>query len=435
MNEIKISLISLGCEKNLVDSEMMLGFFKKHMMKIVDDISKSDIIVINTCGFIESAKQEAIDTIFDVLPYQKEGKKIVVTGCLVQRYLDDLKKEIPEVDLWIPIRDYIKFGDLLIQLLQNIHLNCSSLTMEDRCISTPSHLAYVKISEGCNNRCTYCAIPLIRGNFVSRKEEDILKEIRELVSLGYKEICLISQDSSNYGYDIHSSLASLLKKIVKIEGNYWIRILYLYPDEITNEFIDVVKENSKVLPYFDIPIQHASNKILNWMHRRGNKEYISKLMGKIRNEIPNAVIRTTLIVGFPHETEKDFQELLTFIKENPFDHLGAFTYSKEEDTPSYSMSCQVSSKVKQQRLDKVMDVQRWISLDQNKKYLNKTYDCIIESYDDETKQYYGRTYMFAPDDIDGGVIINAKKELEIGKIYPCYIYDVDFYDIYGRIDN
>ena len=435
MRKIKVGLISLGCEKNLVDSEMILGLCKQCDFEIKTDLNDVDIIIINTCGFITSAKEEAINTIFECLDYQEKGVKIVVTGCLVQRYLDDLKKQIPEVDLFIPIRDYPRFGELLSSLLNDNKYDKLCLNMHNRLLSTPKHLAYLKISEGCNNNCAYCAIPLIRGKFVSREEEDIITEFKYLVSTGRKEICLISQDLTKYGIDLNNtSLASLLKKLVRVQGDYKIRLLYLYPDEITDELIEVVKTNEKILPYFDIPVQHGSDKILKWMGRRGNANFINGLITKIRNEIPESVIRTTLIVGFPHESEKDFEILKEFIKLNKFDHLGAFTYSKEEDTKSFNMSCQVSEKIKQRRYDEIMEIQKWISLDQNRKYLNKTYECIIESYDEENDYYIGRGYMYAPDDIDGSIIIRSKNKLNLYESYNVYIDDVDFFDIYGKVE-
>lgn len=436
MEKIKVGLISLGCEKNLVDSEMILGVCKEAGFEIKTDLNEVDIIIINTCGFITSAKEEAINTIFEALDYQENGTKIVVTGCLVQRYLDDLKKEIPEVDLYIPIKDYPKMGYLLSQLLNDNKYDGICMNPSNRVLSTPPHLAYLKISEGCNNNCAYCAIPLIRGKFVSKKEEDVITEFKYLIKTGRKEICLISQDLTKYGIDLEgATLASLLQKLVKIEGDYKIRLLYLYPDEITDELIQVVKENDKIYPYFDIPVQHGSDKILTWMGRRGNQEFINNLIKKIRNEIPECVIRTTLILGFPHESEKDYQILKQFVIDNKFDHLGAFTYSKEEDTRSFSMSGQVPEKLKQKRLDEIMEIQKWISLNQNKRYLDNVYECIIESYDEVNDCYYARGYMYAPDDIDGSIIIKSEKELEISKVYRCKIYDVDFFDIFGEIVN
>ncbi len=430
----KLVLISLGCEKNLVDSEMILGLLKRDNIEIIDNVKKADVIIVNTCGFIKSAKEEAINTIFDCINDKKEGAKLIVTGCLVQRYLDELKEEIPEVDLWVPIKDYFRFGDLVYSLLHDTSYKAKCLEFDKRIISTPSHLAYVRISDGCNNRCTYCAIPLIRGNMHSRTIEDIHNEVCDLVKKGYIEICLISQDLSNYGYDLNTTLDCLLKDLVKIEGLKWLRLLYLYPDEITKEFIQTVKENKCILPYFDIPLQHASNKLLKYMHRRGTKEEVRDLINYIRKEIPDAIIRTTMIVGFPHETLKDFNELIDFVTEMEFNHLGAFTYSKEEDTESYKMGSQVSEKVKKERLNILMDKQKWLSLSQNKKMVGKTYDCIIESYDEIEDKFIGRTYAFAPDDIDGEVIItnNGYKKDIIGKMMKVEIVDSMFYDLLAR---
>lgn len=438
MRTYKVANISLGCEKNLVDSEMIMGGLYDADFVITTELDEADIIIINTCGFITSSKEESINTIIDCLDYKENGAKIVCTGCLVQRYLDDLKKEIPEVDLWIPIKDYYRFGELLSSLFTD-EIKDVKVKMESRLISTPPYMAYVRISDGCNNRCTYCAIPLIRGDFKSRKQEDIVLEVQDLVKNGYKEINLISQDLTNYGYDIRRdtgknvTLVTLLKEIVKIPEIKWIRMLYLYPDEITDELIEFVSNNSKILPYFDIPIQHASDKILKWMNRRGNQDFIENLINKIRSSIPHAIIRSTLIVGFPHESEKDFQILKDFIKKIKFNHLGVFTYSKEEDTLSYNMNNQVSEKVKNERLSEIMEIQRFISLEQNKKFLNNKYECVIESYDEETNKFYGRSYAFAPDDIDGEVIIDYDEEIELGKFYDVLIYDVDFYDIFGKV--
>lgn len=433
----KITLISLGCEKNLVDSEMILGLLSKSDVEIIDDIKKADIIIINTCGFITSAKEEAINTIFDVLENKKEDAKVIVAGCLVERYQKELEKEIPEVDEWITISNYINFGNILKSYIQDDNLVDKYLKMEERIITTPSPLAYVRVSDGCLHKCAYCAIPLIRGKLKSRSEEEIVEEVKNLVKDGRKEICLISQDLSAYGYDIHTNLTSLLKKLVKIEGDFWIRLLYLYPSEIKDELIQVIKENKKILPYFDIPLQHASNKILKYMRRLGKKEDILNLLYKIRKEIPNAILRTTMMVGFPHESEKDFSELIDFIEEVKFNHLGAFTYSKEENTESYLMKPQVSEKVKKERLNILMDKQRWISLSLNRDFLGKVDDCIIEKYNSIDNTFSGRTYAFAPDDIDGEVIIENNKSYTadiIGKIMKIKVIDADFYDLKAEFE-
>lgn len=437
MREYKVLNISLGCEKNLVDSEMIVGAFYKAKFIITTNIDEADIIIVNTCGFIDSAKEEAINTIVDVLEFKENGAKIIVTGCLVQRYHKELMKLLPEVDLWVPIRDYYRFGELLSDLLKDDYNNLC-VRMEDRILSTPPYMAYVRISDGCNNRCNYCAIPLIRGNFVSRKEDEIVSEVERLVENGVIEINLISQDLTNYGYDLRQNgenvtLVTLLKKLVKIAGIKWIRMLYLYPDEITDELIDLVSKEKNILPYFDIPIQHASDKMLKLMNRRGTNSEIKELVEKIRNKIPDAILRTTLIVGFPHETEEDFEFLKEYIKDVPFEHLGAFAYSREEDTKGYSMSNQVSKKVKNQRLSEILDTQKWVSLSKNREMIGKKYDCIIERYDEETNKFYGRTYAFAPDDIDGSVIIDFSEDIIIGDINKVYVYDADFYDLFAKI--
>ena len=428
----RIALVSLGCEKNLVDSEMILGMLKKTEVEIVDKMENADIIIINTCGFITSAKEEAINTIFDALDFKKEGKKIIVCGCLVERYLEELKKEIKEVDEWIPIKDYYRFGDIIKKYLRDDSLAKEYLKMDSRLISTPAHMAYVRIADGCLHRCAYCAIPLIRGKLKSRSEEEIVEEVQKYANEGRSEICLISQDTSAYGYDIKTNLTSLLKKLIKIKGVKWFRLLYLYPSEIKDDLIQLIKENDKIIPYFDIPLQHASDKILKYMRRVGDLASIKDLLTKIKKEIPSAILRTTMMVGFPHESEKDFNILLDFINEYKFNHLGAFTYSKEEDTLSYDMTGQVSEKIKKERLNILMDKQRWISFALNREMINKTYDCVIEKYDEEEDKFYGRTYAFAPDDIDGMVIIDNKGKFKqdiISSFKKVKIVDADFYDL------
>lgn len=435
MKNLKICLISLGCEKNLVDSEIILGMFKKYNYIITPNKNNADVIIVNTCGFIEDAKKEAIDTILDCLDYQKKGTKVVVVGCLVQRYYDDLVKEIPEVDLYVRIKDYLHLGEKIEDLLGDKVLNKGMcFNPLDRFISTPKHMAYVRISEGCNNRCTYCAIPLIRGGFVSRKKEDILTEVKQLVDEGRKEICLISQDVTNYGYDLDGErLASLLRDIVAIDGDFSIRLLYLYPDEITDELIYTIKESPKIMPYFDIPMQSASNKILKAMHRRGSREYVLSLMEKIRTIIPDAIFRTTMIVGFPGETDDDFSDTLSFVKEAKFNHLGAFKYSPEDDTIACMMDGQISDGIKNTRYNKLMEEQKWISYEANRRLIDRKFSVIIEGYSEQNNAYFGRSYFLAPDDIDGEIYISSDKELEISKEFIVKIVDASFYDLFGEV--
>ena len=435
MKNLKICLISLGCEKNLVDSEIILGMFNEYGYIITPNKAKADVIIVNTCGFIEDAKKEAIDTILEALDYQKNGTKVIVVGCLVQRYYDDLIKEIPEVDLYVRIKDYLHLGEKIEAILgDKIIKRGMCFNPLNRLVSTPAHMAYVRISEGCNNRCTYCAIPLIRGSFVSRPKDDILTEVNMLIKDGRREICLISQDVTNYGYDLKDiNLAKLLGEITKLNGDFKVRLLYLYPDEITDDLIYMIKDNDKIMPYFDIPLQSASNKVLKDMHRRGTKEYVLSLMNKIRNLIPEAIFRTTMIVGFPGESDSDFNETLEFIKVARFNHLGAFKYSPEDDTVAATMDNQVDENIKTKRYNELMETQKMISYEANKAFIGRKYSVIIEGYNEDNKAYFGRSYFLAPDDIDGEIYIEAEKELEISKEYLVEITDASFYDLFGKV--
>ena len=316
----KVALISLGCAKNLVDSENILGLLLKNDYKIVTNKDEADIVIINTCGFINASKKESIDVILDNI---NKKYKVVVTGCLVNRYVEELKKEIPEVDLWIPIRDYHKFN-VLLKTLDNEITNYEGLNDDYRVVSTGNYSAYLKIGEGCSNCCTYCAIPLIRGPYVSRPFESVVNEAKKLAKEGYKELIVLEQDTTRYGLDLpeKKTIVDLLKELVAIPGLEYVRLLYLYPDEITDELIDLIAKEEKLTPYFDIPIQHSENKILKAMNRRGDKAYLTSLFNKIRSKIPNAILRTTIMVGFPGETDKDFSALVRFINDIKFDHLG-----------------------------------------------------------------------------------------------------------------
>lgn len=439
--EIKISLISLGCEKNLVDSEMILGMIKNshYDFKITNNLEESDCIIINTCGFIDSAKEEAIKTIFDCIGLKEKNPnlKLVVCGCLTQRYLKDLIQNIEEVDLFIPIVRYFEFGKLLLNLFKKEDNDSLRFDYHNRLISTGKRLAYLRISDGCDNRCAYCAIPLIRGGFNSVPFDDVVKGLKKLVKDGYKEIALISQDLTRYGTDINLSLASLLKELDKIEGDHIIRLLYLYPDEITKELIETIKESNHIIHYFDIPLQHASNKILKYMRRRGTKEEYISLIKYIRSQMSDAIIRTTMIVGFPHETKKDFDELIEFVKEVEFDHLGAFMYSKEEDTPAFKMNMQVSKKEKVNRYNILLEEQRHISNKLMKKFIGNTYFALLEKYDDNEKCFLARIYSQAPDDIDGYTKIyspnSMKDKVKLDEMCEVEIIDSTDYDLIGNI--
>lgn len=431
---MKLGMISLGCAKNLIDSELFLGVAKKYDLEITNNLKEANIIVVNTCGFIESAKKEAIDTILEVTENKKD-KIVIAMGCLVERYLDDLKKSLPEVDIYFPIKDYKNIDELFQKLLGST--KTYKMNYEDRLITTLPHSAYLRISEGCNNRCSYCAIPLIRGPFTSRPFESLISEAKYLAKCGVKEITLIGQDTTRYGTDLKEGkyLEDLLHEISNIPGVSLVRVLYLYPDEITDEVINEIKTNPKVAKYFDIPIQHASNKILKAMNRRGSKEFIVDLIAKIRKQIPDVTIRTTLIVGFPTENNQDFKELVDFVEEIKFNRLGIFTYSDEEDTKGYLMEPKVSETTMKKRLNAIMQVQNGISNKLNHEYIGKTYSAIIDSYDSQANKYIVRNEAYAPDDVDGFIYATNDSGLKvnIGDIVKIKITDANSYDLFAKI--
>ena len=427
----KVALISLGCAKNLVDSENILGLLLKNHYQIVNNKDEADILIINTCGFIEASKKESIEVILDNINHKQ---KVVVTGCLVNRYKEELEKEIPEVDLWIPIRDYPRFNELLSKLDKDI-TNYEGLNDDYRLVSTGTYSAYLKIGEGCSNCCTYCAIPLIRGPYVSRPFESVINEAKKLANEGYKELIVLEQDTTRYGLDLKNkkTIVDLLKELIKIEGLEYIRLLYLYPDEITDELIDLIAKEEKLTPYFDIPIQHSEDKILKAMNRRGDKAYLTNLFNKIRNKIPHAIIRTTVMVGFPGETNDDFNQLMKFIEDIKFDHLGAFKYSKEEGTASYSFPHQVRESTKQKRLDALMELQQKISYEQNKKHLNEIMTGLVVGK--ENGYYLLRSYFNAPDDVDGKILFSSSKELKEGDKVKVLIKETYVYDLIGELKD
>ena len=427
----KVAIISLGCAKNLVDSENILGLLIKNHYQVVSNKEEADILIINTCGFIEASKRESISVILDNI----NGKqKVVVTGCLVNRYIDELKKEIPEVDLWIPIRDYPRFNQLLAALDKDI-TNYEGLNDNYRLVSTGSYSAYLKIGEGCSNCCTYCAIPLIRGPYVSRPFDAIINEAQSLAKQGYKELIVLEQDTTRYGLDLKDkkTIVDLLKELVKIDGLEYVRLLYLYPDEINDELIDLIAKEEKLTPYFDIPIQHSEDKILKAMNRRGDKAYLRNLFTKIRNKIPNAILRTTVMVGFPGETESDFKGLMKFIDSIKFDHLGAFKYSKEEGTVSYSFPHQVRESTKQRRLEEVMELQQKISYEQNKRHIGEVMTGLVVGK--ENGYHLLRSYFNAPDDVDGKILFSSPIELNEGDKVSVLIKESYVYDLYGEIKS
>ena len=426
---MNLGIISLGCAKNLVDTEMFLGLAKEFNLTIVNNFKQADILVVNTCGFIEPAKQEAIDTILELVEYKKQGKIIIAMGCLVERYLNDLKVEIPEVDYYIPIKDYPnmhKIFEEITKVKSTSTFNCAK-----RVISTSPNHAYLRISEGCNNRCHYCAIPLIRGSFRSRPFDDIIMEANYLSSKGITEINVISQDTTRYGSDINSSLAELLDALANLNKFKLIRVLYLYPDEITQELLDVMKKHDSIANYFDIPIQHASDKMLSHMNRRGNQELITSIINNIRSMMSDAVIRTTLIVGFPGEDENDFNILKDYVSKMHFDRLGVFQYSDEENTVAYDFDDKISDDVKLQRFEEIMEIQYQVIEDNNKLLLGKTFEALVDHFDNRMQMFALRSYREAPDEVDGYIYV--KDSLEIGKYYNIEITDYKGYDLFGKI--
>ncbi len=428
----KIGIVSLGCAKNLVDSEMILGMLKDGGYEIVNNPSEADAIIVNTCGFILDAKQESIDTILEMAKYHK---KLIVVGCLIERYEKELRKELPEVDLFISIHDYPYIAEKINSLFNDMSLK-NGLCPTSRVLSTPKFTAYLKISEGCNNCCTYCAIPLIRGKFRSRPIKELIEEARMLANRGVKELVVISQDTTRYGEDFQdgTNIVTLLNALLKIKEFAYIRMLYLYPSEVTDELLILMHKEKRLTPYFDMPIQHASSKILKAMNRRGDKEFLFDLFKRTRKFIPNAILRTTIIVGFPGETEEDFEELLEFIKKIRFDHLGAFTYSQEEDTLSYNMENQIDEEVKKERLNRLMKLQRKISYDLNKQHIGEIMEGLIVAKKGKG-EYEFRSGWNAPDDIDGKIIVSSDKNLELGEEVKVKIVSAFAYDLYGEVLN
>ena len=431
---MKVGFISLGCSKNLIDTEMCIGIFKKENFEIVTSTEDAEIIVINTCGFIESAKEEAINTILEMAEYKENGncKYIIVMGCLVQRYKAELIESLPEVDLFLSIDEYDNIWDRISELI-NSQNNGNKLEYLDRVISTGNTTAYLKIAEGCSNNCTYCAIPMIRGPYISRKFEDILEEAKLLETKGFKEIIVIAQDTTRYGEDLYgkSRLAELLEELCKFDFK-WIRFLYAYPETITDELIEVVKNNDKICNYFDIPIQHFSDSILKKMNRKTDGKAIDNLLEKIRKEIPDVILRTSLIVGFPTETEEDFFDLYEFVNHAKFEKLGVFKYSKEEGTPASRIKEQIHVKTKEARLNKIMLLEQGISKIKLEEKIGNIYETLIEGLTSDGKYYIGRSYMDIPNE-DGVIFIKKDKENLIGSFVNCEITSVVDYDLMGKI--
>ncbi len=432
---MKVGFVSLGCSKNLIDTEMGISVFKEKNFEIVNRPEDAEIIIVNTCGFIESAKEEAINTILEMAEYKKKKcKYLIAMGCLVKRYKEDLKKDIPEVDLWISIDEYKEFWEKISTLLeQNVEKDIQ-FSYRNRIITTGKKMAYLKIAEGCDNFCTYCAIPYIRGRFESRKMEDILEEANSLAKSGYEEIILIAQDTTKYGIDIYGEykLAKLLKELCKIEKIKWIRFLYAYPESITDELIDVVKNEEKLCKYFDMPIQHFSDAVLKKMNRKTSKKDIISIVKKIRNEMPDAILRTSLIVGFPGETEEDFEILSNCVKELRFDRLGCFMYSREDGTPAAKFDNQIHSMVKKKRYRIIMESQKQIAEEKLKEKIGKTYEVLIEDITSDGTFYIGRSFMDSPDS-DGVIYVaNPGKDL-MNKFVNCKIVAYEEYDLFAEV--
>lgn len=435
----KVGMISLGCPKNQVDGEVLLAKLADAGFKIVNTIEDSDIMIVNTCGFIEAAKTEAIETILEVAEYKKAGivSAIVVTGCLAERYKDDVLSELPEVDAVVGIganSDIVKVCQKALCGIStaNFPNKCYLPLNEKRMLSTPPHWAYLKIAEGCDNRCAFCAIPGIRGKFRSRPMDEVIAEAKTLAAKGIKEVILIAQDTTKYGQDIYGEykLAALLKELVKIDGIDWIRLYYCYPQRITDELIEVIRDNEKICSYIDVPLQHSDATVLRNMRRVGTGEDYKALIAKMRKEIPDLALRTTLMVGFPGETDEQFENLCAFIKDVKFDRMGCFAFSPEEDTPAYDMDNQLDGDVKNHRQEILMDLQYGISESLNKSRVGKTYKVIVDSVKDNV--CVGRSYMDSPE-IDTGITFSSTPDIKIGDFVNVKITDVDGYDLVGEI--
>lgn len=429
---MKIGFISLGCSKNLVDSEKMMGMITSGNHELVHNAQEAEAIIINTCGFINSAKEEAINTIFQMAEYKKENcKKLIVVGCLAQRYKEDLLAEIPEIDAVISIKEYPHLHEILKDLLDGHDL--VSYSKCERKVSSKPWTAYLKIAEGCSNRCTYCAIPLIRGGNVSFPMEQLVEEAKALAARGVKELVLIAQDTTKYGVDLYGkrSLLDLLKKMHEIEGFHWIRILYMYPDEIDEELIEGMAELPKVLPYFDIPMQHANNRMLEAMNRRGTKEEVLALVQKIRSTFAYPTLRTTFIVGFPTESDAEFEELMQFVEDVRWDRMGAFTYSPEEDTPAFTMDGAIDESIKEIRLARLMKRQEEISLENQSKMIGEVIEVLVEDQEGLTGIYRGRGISSAPDEVDGIVMFTSDRCIDFGTFVKVKITEALPHDFKG----
>ena len=433
----KVGMISLGCPKNQVDGEIMLEKLNKSGFAVAESIEDSDVMIINTCGFIEDAKREAIETILEVAEYKTAGliSAIVVTGCLAERYQEEILREIPEVDSVIGIgadRDIVKVCQkALVGVRSSFYPDKKYLLLDgERMLSTPSHWAYLKISDGCDNKCSYCAIPGIRGGYIERPMENIISEAKSLAGKGVKELILVAQDTTKYGLKLYGEyrLPALLKELVKIDGIEWLRLYYCYPDRVTDDLIDVIAKEEKICSYIDIPLQHCNRDILKSMNRSGSYDALKELLLKMKRRIPGLSLRTTFMTGFPGETEAQFEELCRFVKEIKFDKMGCFTFSPEEDTPAFEYENQIDEEVKKRRAEVLMDIQYSITQSANKSRIGNIYRTVI---DEKTESgYIGRSYLDSPE-IDSGIIISSEREHNTGEFINVKITDYDGYDLIG----
>ncbi len=431
-----VGLVSLGCSKNRVDSEMLLGRLRERGYQIVGDPKEAEIIIVNTCGFIQSAKEESIDTLLEMAEYKQTGrlKLLLATGCLAQRYGEELREALGEADGFMGVADYKRIFEVIDEAQKGERPLAigegDRFYKSDRVLTTPPYSAYVKISDGCDNRCTYCAIPLIRGRYRSRPYDDIVEECRDLAKKGVTEVTLIAQDTSRYGSDFEGKpllLKNLLADVSAIEGIHWVRVLYCYPDTVNDELLDAIASLPKCAKYLDLPLQHINDRLLKAMNRRGDSQMIKRLLSGCRQR--GIIVRTTMIVGFPGETEEEFEELLEFVKETRFDRLGAFAYSPEENTPAAAMPEQIDEAVKQERLDRLMTLQQQISAEVMRSRVGETGEVLVEGF--RHGRYYGRSLMEAPE-VDGKVLFTSQKKLKPGEYVTVHITGASEYDLNGE---
>lgn len=437
---VRVGMVSLGCPKNQVDAERMLYLLRNDGYELVSDAALSDVVIINTCGFIESAKKEAIETILEFCTLKQEGriKAVIITGCLAERYKDEILKEIPEADAIVGIGSNEKICGIIKEVCKNEVITSygskESLCFDDkRIISTPGSFAFIKIAEGCDNCCTYCAIPSIRGKFRSREIDDIVKEAENIAAQGFTELVVVAQDTTRYGEDIYGEpkLAELINRLCEVDGLKWIRTLYMYPERITDELISTIANQEKLVKYLDIPIQHCNSEVLKRMNRKGNKQGLVDLIERIRSRIPGVVLRTTILTGFPGETDEQFEELCEFVRDVRFERLGCFAYSQEEGTAAAEFPNQIEEDIKEHRCEIIYDMQMRISDEFNQSLLGDELEVVVEGFDRYAECFFGRSYMDAPD-IDGKVFFTSKNRLSLGEYVKVKVNDILDYDLLGE---